>query len=65
MLQIIEKRNTFTEALNKKSHYSKRNLESLENLTGNLRLSEKKKDLPSAKEEIKILRKMVFNITKL
>ena len=36
MLQIIEKRNTFTEALNKKSHYSKRNLESFKIITGEL-----------------------------
>lgn len=36
MLQIIEKRNTFTEALNKKSHYSKRNLESFKIITDEL-----------------------------
>jgi hypothetical protein len=36
MLQIIEKRNTFTEGLNKKSHYSKRNLESFKIITEEL-----------------------------
>jgi len=36
MLQIIEKRNAFTEALNKKSHYSKRNLESFKIITDEL-----------------------------